>query len=167
MIAQCVLESSWLRGPAGALVLPEPTLKHCLSLSAGLAVITSAAMYVLAYFLFTIHEEIGVSADAAFPLALWTCGPSQSCFWEASVAVWSGEPVLAHVDGTPRRNIESLRHSLSFKPSTGACSKRIAGAGFLCALGGQRELPSKICALTSLFSEDAIDLDTINTRVYA
>ena len=50
----------------------EPTLKHCLSLSAGLAVITSAAMYVLAYFLFTIHEEIGISPDAAFPLALWT-----------------------------------------------------------------------------------------------
>ncbi len=50
----------------------EPTLKHCLFLSAGLAVIASAAMYVLAYFLFTIHEEIGISADAALPLALWT-----------------------------------------------------------------------------------------------
>jgi len=29
-------------------------------------------MYVLAYFLFTIHEEIGISADAALPLAIWT-----------------------------------------------------------------------------------------------
>lgn len=50
----------------------DPALKHCLSLSAGLAVIASAAMYLLCYFLFTFHEEIGISADAAFPLALWT-----------------------------------------------------------------------------------------------
>ena len=50
----------------------ERTLSHGLFLSAGLAVITSAAVYVLAYFLFTIHEEIGISADAALPLALWT-----------------------------------------------------------------------------------------------
>ncbi len=50
----------------------EPPLKYCLSLSAGLAVIASAAVYVLAYFLLTTHEEIGISADAAFPLALWT-----------------------------------------------------------------------------------------------
>jgi hypothetical protein len=50
----------------------EPTLKHCLSVSIGLAVIASAAMYVLAYFLFTIHEEIGISADAALPLAIWS-----------------------------------------------------------------------------------------------
>ena len=35
-------------------------------------VIVSAAVYVLAYFLFTIHEEIGISADTALPLALWT-----------------------------------------------------------------------------------------------
>ena len=50
----------------------EPTLSHGLFLSAGLAVIASAAVYVLVYFLFTIHEEIGIGADAAFPLALWT-----------------------------------------------------------------------------------------------
>ena len=50
----------------------KSTLKHCLFLSIGLAVAASAAMYVLAYFLFTIHEEIGISADAALPLAIWT-----------------------------------------------------------------------------------------------
>jgi len=50
----------------------EPTLKHGLFLSIGLAVTASAAMYLLAYFLFTIHEEIGISADAALPLAIWT-----------------------------------------------------------------------------------------------
>ena len=54
----------------GAVV--EPTLSHGLFLSAGLAVIASAAVYVLAYCLFTIHEEIGISADTASPLALWT-----------------------------------------------------------------------------------------------
>jgi hypothetical protein len=48
------------------------TLIRDLFLSAGLAAIASAAAYVLAYFLFTIHEEIGVSADAALPIALWT-----------------------------------------------------------------------------------------------
>lgn len=50
----------------------EPTFKCYLFVSIGLAVIASAAMYVLAYFLFTIHEEIGISADAALPLAVWT-----------------------------------------------------------------------------------------------
>jgi hypothetical protein len=50
----------------------KATLSHGLFLSAGLAVIASAAVYVLAYFLFTTHEEIGIRADAAFPLALWT-----------------------------------------------------------------------------------------------
>ena len=45
---------------------------HGVFLSAGLAAIASAAVYVLAYFLFTIHEEIGISADTALPLALWT-----------------------------------------------------------------------------------------------
>jgi hypothetical protein len=54
----------------GAVV--EPTLIRGLLLSAGLAVIASAAVYVLAYFLFTIHEEIGISVDAALPIALWT-----------------------------------------------------------------------------------------------
>jgi hypothetical protein len=54
----------------GAVV--EPTLSHDVFLSAGLAVIASAAVYALAYFLFTIHEEIGISTDTAFPLALWT-----------------------------------------------------------------------------------------------
>ena len=51
----------------------EPTLKHGVFLSAALAVTASAALYVLAYFLFTIHEEIGISADVALPLALWAC----------------------------------------------------------------------------------------------
>jgi hypothetical protein len=51
----------------------EPTLKHSVFLSAALAVTASAALYVLAYFLFTIHEEIGISADVALPLALWAC----------------------------------------------------------------------------------------------
>ena len=50
----------------------EPTLSHGVFLSAGLAAIASAAVYVLAYFLFTIHEEIGISADAVLPLAIWT-----------------------------------------------------------------------------------------------
>ena len=50
----------------------KSTLKHCLFLSLGLAMTASAAMYVLAYFLFTIHEEIGISTDAALPLAIWT-----------------------------------------------------------------------------------------------
>lgn len=50
----------------------EPALKHCLPLSAGVAVIAAAAAYLLAYFLFDIHEEIGISADTALPLALWT-----------------------------------------------------------------------------------------------
>lgn len=50
----------------------EPALRPCLSLSIGLAVIASAAMYVLAYLLFTIHEEIDISADAALSLALWS-----------------------------------------------------------------------------------------------
>lgn len=50
----------------------ELALKHCLSLSFGVALIASVAAYVLAYFLFTIHEEIGISADAALPIALWT-----------------------------------------------------------------------------------------------
>ena len=54
----------------GAVV--EPTVKSSLSFSIGLAAIASAAMYLLAYFLFTIHEEIGISADAALPLAMWT-----------------------------------------------------------------------------------------------
>ena len=50
----------------------DATLKHCLFFSIALAVVASAAMYVLAYFLFTIHEEIGISAAAALPLAVWT-----------------------------------------------------------------------------------------------
>jgi hypothetical protein len=60
-------------------------LKHGLSLSAGLAVIASATVYLLAYFLFTIHEEIGISADAAFPLALWTF---PAVFLGSLVAFW-------------------------------------------------------------------------------
>jgi len=62
-----------VRGTAlfsGAIV--EPALKHCLSLSFGVALTASVAAYVLAYFLFTIHEEIGISSDAALPIAVWT-----------------------------------------------------------------------------------------------
>lgn len=54
----------------GAIV--EPALKHCLALSFGVALTASVAAYVLAYFLFTIHEEIGISSDAALPIAVWT-----------------------------------------------------------------------------------------------
>lgn len=54
----------------GAIV--EPALKHCLLLSFGVALTASVAAYVLAYFLFTIHEEIGISSDAALPIAAWT-----------------------------------------------------------------------------------------------
>lgn len=50
----------------------EQGLKYRLALSAGLAAIASGAIYLLAYFLFTIHEEIGISADMGLPLALWT-----------------------------------------------------------------------------------------------
>lgn len=53
----------------GAIV--EPALKHCFSLSFGVALTASVAAYVLAYFLFTIHEEIGISSDAALPIAVW------------------------------------------------------------------------------------------------
>jgi len=50
----------------------KPTLKHCLSLSFGVALTASVAAYILAYLLCTIHEEIGISADAALPIAVWT-----------------------------------------------------------------------------------------------
>jgi lipopolysaccharide export LptBFGC system permease protein LptF len=50
----------------------ELPLKYCLSRSAGLAVIASLAIYLLTYFLLTTHEEIGISAEIAIPLALWT-----------------------------------------------------------------------------------------------
>jgi hypothetical protein len=56
---------------SGGAVVKE-TLSHGLLLSVGLAAIASAAVYVLAFFLFTTHEEIGIQADTAFPLALWT-----------------------------------------------------------------------------------------------
>jgi lipopolysaccharide export LptBFGC system permease protein LptF len=50
----------------------ELPLKYCFSRSAGLAVIVSLAIYLLTYFLLTTHAEIGISADVAFPIALWT-----------------------------------------------------------------------------------------------
>lgn len=50
----------------------EPTLIRGLFLSAGLAGMASTAVYVLSYFLFAIHEEIGISVDTALPIALWT-----------------------------------------------------------------------------------------------
>jgi hypothetical protein len=48
------------------------TLKHSLFLASGLAASASAAMYVLGYFLFTVHEEIGLPAGAALAPAIWT-----------------------------------------------------------------------------------------------
>lgn len=50
----------------------EPTIKRSLWLSFGLALMSSVAAYLLAFFLFTIHEEIGISADAALPIAICT-----------------------------------------------------------------------------------------------
>jgi hypothetical protein len=47
----------------------EPTIKRGLWVSFGLALMASVAAYFLAFFLFTIHEEIGISADAALPIA--------------------------------------------------------------------------------------------------
>ncbi len=48
------------------------TLKYGLLVSAALAGITSAAIYVVAYLLFTIHEEIGIPPNVALYLAQWT-----------------------------------------------------------------------------------------------
>ena len=53
-------------------VIVQPTLKHGLLVSAALAGIVSAAVYVLAFLLFTIHEEIGIPPDEALHLAQWT-----------------------------------------------------------------------------------------------
>jgi hypothetical protein len=50
----------------------EPTIKRSPWLSFGLALMASVAAYFMAFFLFTIHEEIGVSADAALPIAVCT-----------------------------------------------------------------------------------------------
>ena len=47
------------------------TLMHGLLISAILAGIASAAIYVLAYLLFTIHEEIGIPPESALHLAGW------------------------------------------------------------------------------------------------
>ena len=47
----------------------EPTIKRSLWLSFGLALMASVAAYFLAFFVFTIHEEIGISTDAALPIA--------------------------------------------------------------------------------------------------
>jgi len=47
----------------------EPTIKRSLWVSFGLALMASVAAYFLAFFLFTIHEEIGISTDAALPIA--------------------------------------------------------------------------------------------------
>jgi hypothetical protein len=52
--------------------LVQLTLKHGLLVSAALAGIASAAVYVLAFLLFTIHEEIGIPPDAALHVAQWT-----------------------------------------------------------------------------------------------
>jgi hypothetical protein len=53
----------------GALV--QLTLKHRLLVAAGLASIASAAVCVLGYLLFTIHEEIGIPPNVALHLAGW------------------------------------------------------------------------------------------------
>ena len=82
---------------SGAIV--EPALKHCLSLSFGVALTASVAAYVLAYFLFTIHEEIGISSDAALPIAAWTFS---IIFGGPSLATWPRNLALANVDGTVR-----------------------------------------------------------------
>lgn len=50
----------------------ELPLKYYFSRSAGLAVTASLAIYLLAYFRLTTHEEIDISVDVAFPIALWT-----------------------------------------------------------------------------------------------
>ena len=50
----------------------EPTIKRSLWLSFGLALMSSVAAYFLAFFLFTIHEEIGISVDVALPIAICT-----------------------------------------------------------------------------------------------
>ena len=47
----------------------EPRIKRSLWVSFGLALMASVAAYFLAFFLFTIHEEIGISTDAALPIA--------------------------------------------------------------------------------------------------
>jgi hypothetical protein len=54
----------------GAIVQLTP--KHGLLVSAALAGIASAAVYVVTFLLFTIHEEIGIRPDAALHLAQWT-----------------------------------------------------------------------------------------------
>jgi len=73
----------------------EPTIKRSLWLSFGLALMASVAAYFLAFFLFTIHEEIGISADAALPIAGRTF---PSCFWAASLPIWSRKWVGAAGD---------------------------------------------------------------------
>lgn len=47
----------------------EPTIKRGLWVSFGLALMASVAGYFMAFLLFTIHEEIGISTDAALPIA--------------------------------------------------------------------------------------------------
>jgi uncharacterized RDD family membrane protein YckC len=54
----------------GAIVQLTP--KPGLLVSAALAGIASAAVYFVAFLLFTIHEEIGIPPDAALHLAQWT-----------------------------------------------------------------------------------------------
>ena len=54
----------------GAIVQLTP--KHGLLVSAALAGIASAPVYVVTFLLFTIHEEIGIPPDAALHFAQWT-----------------------------------------------------------------------------------------------
>jgi hypothetical protein len=67
-------------------------MRYALWLSFGLALMASVAAYLLAFFLFTIHEVIGISADAAL------VAPFPSCFWAASLPIWSRKWVGAAGD---------------------------------------------------------------------
>ncbi len=50
----------------------EPWLKRNLGWSLLLAALTSIAVYGLAFEFFTVHEEAGIPAQAAWPIACWT-----------------------------------------------------------------------------------------------
>ena len=72
-------------------VIAQLTLKHGLLVSAALAGIAAAAIYVLASLLFTIHEKIGIRPDAALHLAQWTFPVA---FLASFVGIGIGKPVL-------------------------------------------------------------------------
>lgn len=49
----------------------EPLLKRSLLRGLGCSLIATAAIYVTALAFFTLHEEVGVPARSAFPIAAW------------------------------------------------------------------------------------------------